>query len=333
MSDYISFPHLNLQFSVNPVAFTLFGFSVRWYGILIALAFLLAFCYFISRSKQFGIDPDKFSDIVIFALLGGVIGARAYYVIFSGDGIGSFFKFAEGEGLRGLAIYGGLIGGVLIGAIACKIRHVRVLPALDLASIGFLIGQAIGRWGNFFNMEAFGSNTDLPWGMTSSTISSYLSLHREELNELGVAVTPSAPVHPTFLYESLWCLLGFILLHFLSKKRRYDGEVFLWYSAWYGLGRTLIEGLRTDSLMLGRIRVSQLLAALLTLAALTILLVIRFRIRKSGSPDYLACYVKTDGWQEECRLAEEKEAARKEKKSRKKTGETPKEDEKDEQDH
>ena len=214
MSDYISFPHLNLRFLVDPVAFTVFGFSVHWYGILIALAFLTGFCYCICRSRRFGIDPDKFSDIMIFALLGGIIGARAYYVIFSGDGIGSFFKFAEGEGIRGLAIYGGLIGGVLVGAIACKIRHIRVLPALDLVSIGFLIGQAIGRWGNFFNMEAFGSNTDLPWGMTSSTISSYLSLHREELNELGVAVTPSAPVHPTFLYESLWCLVGFILLHF-----------------------------------------------------------------------------------------------------------------------
>ncbi len=318
--EYISFPRLGLSFPINPTAFTIFGFSVQWYGLLIAVGFLLAFLYYMRRAKSFGVDPDKFVDIILFAIIGGIAGARAYYCIFSGDGITSFFDFDFSEGIRGLAVYGGLIGGILVAVIACKIHKIRVLPALDLAGICFLIAQCIGRWGNFFNMEAFGSNTTLPWGMWSETISDYLSERQYDLAELGIAVTPSSPVHPTFLYESLWCLAGFVLLHFLSKKRRYDGQIFLYYIAWYGFGRFWIEGLRTDSLMIGRIRVSQLLAALLVVASVVILIVMHSKITRSGDPQYRACYINTEGWIEEQRITEEKREARKAKKERKRLG-------------
>lgn len=261
-SDYISFPNLNLTFNVSPdiVTFKLFGqpFSLKWYGVLIAIGFLLAVIYAIKRAKDFDINPDHMIDVVLVSTIFAFIGARLYFVLFSNDT--SYFEnpisiLQVWNG--GLAIYGGIIFAFLTAIWMCKVRKVNTLAMFDLSSIGFLIGQCIGRWGNFFNQEAYGGNTGNKYllGMTGSLI------------KTGVNATSSYNVtelvHPTFLYESFWCLLGFILLHFVSKKAyKFKGEIFSLYIMWYGLGRFFIEGLRIDSLKFGEMRISQIVAAL-----------------------------------------------------------------------
>lgn len=267
---HVQFPKLNINIDINPTAFTIGNLSVKWYGVLIALSFLLAFFYAMSSCKKFRMDEDKLLDAVIVGIIGGIIGARAYYVIFSTSDqyiknpISALYIW---EG--GLGIYGGIIGGVLCGALVAKLRKINVATVLDLAALGFLIGQCIGRWGNFVNQEAFGVETNLPWGMLSE-------------NTSRVA---SGPVHPCFLYESLWCLLGFVLLHIFSRKfRRYDGQVFILYLIWYGVGRFFIEGLRTDSLItpILPIRVSQLVAVVTVLTGAILLIVFRNRTSLAG---------------------------------------------------
>lgn len=312
----VEFPGLGLTFHLNRVAFQIGDISVTWYGILITLGILLAMVFAMTQCKKFGIIPDKLIDVTLGGVVGGIVGARLYYVAFSWDtfkdDLSSIFKTWEG----GMAIYGGLIGAILVGALIVKLRKMRLLPVLDIACMGFLIGQAIGRWGNFVNVEAFGSNTSLPWGMTGERITSYLSnsANIEALNKLGVTVDPLAPVHPCFLYESLWCALGFLLLFLYSKHRKFDGELFLMYTAWYGLGRGVIEGLRTDSLLLGSIRVSQLLAFILVIAAVIIWCVVRSKIKRAHDENYLKLYVTTDAYQQEVAAYEEKQAKKKNKK-------------------
>lgn len=265
--NIIGFPKLGIEFNIDSTAFSIFGFDIKWYGVIIAFGMLLAMIYCFKRVKEFGLDSDRVIDVVLFGLIGAIIGARSYYIAFSSEvTFADFLKIRDG----GLAIYGGLIGALLVGAIAAKIRKVKLFPLLDMASLGFLIGQGIGRWGNFVNKEAFGSETTLPWGMASKSIENTLGYGAD-----GIAVL----AHPCFLYESIWCLIGFVLLHFYSKKRKFDGEVFLMYSAWYGLGRFFIEGLRTDSLYIGRLRVSQLVAAVCVIVAIGILLVVRSNIK------------------------------------------------------
>lgn len=313
----LEFPKLGIKFTMNQTAFSIGDFSIAWYGIIIAVGFLLALWYGLRNAKRFGINPDKMIDVVIGGIIGGVIGARLYYVIFSWDNykdnLLDIFKIWEG----GLAIYGGLIGAVLAGGLVCKWRKVKFSAMLDVAGIGFLIGQAIGRWGNFVNIEAYGSNTDLPWGMWSEKIVNDYS----SLSSTGSSFSPWDPVHPCFLYESLWCIAGFFLLHFLvSKRRKFDGEVFFSYLAWYGFGRMFIEGLRTDSLMLGNLRVSQLLAGLLVVFSVAFIIVVRRKIARSGDPEYLKPYVQTQGWQEELAAMEKEAQLYKERKMRKKAG-------------
>ena len=312
----VEFPGLGLTFHLNRVAFQIGDISVTWYGILITLGILLAMVFAMTQCKKFGIIPDKLIDVTLGGVVGGIVGARLYYVAFSWDtfkdDLSSIFKTWEG----GMAIYGGLIGAILVGALIVKLRKMRLLPVLDIACMGFLIGQAIGRWGNFVNVEAFGSNTSLPWGMTGERITSYLSnsANIEALNKLGVTVDPLAPVHPCFLYESLWCALGFLLLFLYSKHRKFDGELFLMYTAWYGLGRGVIEGLRTDSLLLGSIRISQLLAFILVIAAVITWLVVRSKIKRAHDEKYLKLYVTTEAYQQEVAAYEEKQAKKKNKK-------------------
>lgn len=256
-----------LQFEMDSTAFELFGFEVQWYGVLIGLGMALAMVYAFLHAKKFGIDSDKMIDAAIVGLVLGIIGARIYYVVFAWDQYkGASFREIIDISQGGMAIYGGILFGLGSGALMCKWRKIKVLPMLDLASMGFLIGQALGRWGNFFNQEAFGSNTTLPWGMYSENTRAFLAKLRDV-----PGINPNAPVHPCFLYESLWCALGFVLLHIFSKKRKYDGQIFLMYVAWYGIGRFFIEGLRTDSLMFGPYRVSRLLAGLLAIAAIVLL--------------------------------------------------------------
>ncbi|HEX2985955.1 MAG TPA: prolipoprotein diacylglyceryl transferase [Caproiciproducens sp.] len=267
----VQFPGLGIHLQLNEVAFTIGNMTIKWYGVIIAVGFLLAFLYVMASCKKFNIDDDKVLDAIIAGIVGGVIGARAYYVLFyTGDQyiknpISALYIW---EG--GLGIYGGIIGGVLCGTLVAKLRKINVATVLDLAALGFLIGQTIGRWGNFINQEAFGVETNLPWGMVSE----------------NTAKIANGPVHPCFLYESLWCLLGFILLHIFSRKfRRYDGQVFLLYLTWYGVGRFFIEGLRTDSLItpILPIRVSQLVAAITVLTSIVLLLVFRKRTSLMGS--------------------------------------------------
>ena len=213
------------------------------------------------------------------------MGARSYYVILHAEyyhDIREILSIRDG----GLAIYGGLLGALLVGCITAKIRKVRILPLIDCASMGFFIGQCVGRWGNFFNQEAFGCNTTLPWGMSGGRIQSYLINHQASLAAQGMEVNPFLPVHPTFLYESIWCLLGFLMLHFYYKKRKFDGEMFCYYVIWYGTGRFFIEGLRTDSLYIGSLRASQMLAVVSATVALIVVIAMHVRVKKVGAVLY-----------------------------------------------
>ncbi len=294
MTEVLNFPGLGLSFNLSRVAFQIGPFTVYWYGILIAVGVALALTYALTRARKSGIHPDRFIDVIMGGFVGGILGARLYYVAFEWsyykDNLGEIYKVWNG----GLGIYGGLIGGLLVAFLICKWRKVKVLPVFDLAAMGFLIGQSIGRWGNFFNVEAFGGNTNLPWGMTSDRIMYYLLANVDKLQEQGMNIVVNDPVHPTFLYESLWCALGFLLLHLFFKHRRYDGEIFLLYTAWYGFGRFFIEGLRTDSLVIGAVRVSQVLAAVLMFGAIILEIVLRYRIASEHDPEYKKPYGQTE---------------------------------------
>jgi phosphatidylglycerol---prolipoprotein diacylglyceryl transferase len=264
--DTISFPGLGLHFTINQVAIPIPGHPIAWYGIIIAVGLLLALIYGMKRAKSFNITIDDLSDVVIFSIIFAIIGARLYYVFFDPERInGANPYFTDPISILyiwngGLAIYGGIIAAFITAFVVCKVKKISVGAMFDIAALGFLIGQAIGRWGNFVNQEAYGSATKLPWGMVISS----------EPN----------PVHPCFLYESLWCILGFIILHIYSKRRKFNGEVFLMYIMWYAFGRFFIEGLRTDSLMLGNLKVSQLVAAVLFIVAGSLLVYKRRSVKK-----------------------------------------------------
>ena len=265
-SDYttISFPFLGLE--LNPGrGFNIGPLTINFYGLIIGIGLLLAVWYGCKRSKHFGFKEDDILDGVLWVTPFAILCARLYYCIFSWDSYASnpisILYIWQG----GLAIYGGVLGAIVGVVVFCKIKKIKLPALLDLVSLGFLIGQSIGRWGNFFNREAFGEATDVFCKM--GLLNKWTSMVEY--------------YHPTFLYESLWNAAGFVLLHFLSKKRKYDGQIALGYVAWYGLGRAFIEGLRTDSLMWGPVRVSQALAAVSCLAAVTVLLVKHFRPGKN----------------------------------------------------
>ena len=248
---------------IDRVLFTVPGtnFKIYWYGFLITIGILLAMIYGFRRMKTVGIDPDRATDAVIGGLIGAIFGARFYYIIFNTEGM----KFSEFFDIRdgGLAIYGGLIGAILVGGIIAKVRKLKLTALLDVVAPCFLIGQCIGRWGNFFNQEAFGCNTTLPWGMFSEATEEYLMGSTVTVPK-GVTIDPTMPVHPTFLYESIWCFVGLALLVAYIKKRKFNGDIALRYLVWYGAGRFWIESLRTDSLLLVPslgLRASQLVAA------------------------------------------------------------------------
>ncbi len=267
MVNNVQFPGLGIELQLDRVAFTLGNMQIYWYGILIAVGMMLAFIFAFSKAKSFGINDDRFIDVVFGGTIAGILGARLYYVAFAPfkyDSIWQMLDIRDG----GLAIYGGIIVGFISACLLCKWRKVPILPVFDLVAMGFLIGQGIGRWGNFVNQEAFGTNTTLPWGMISENTTGYLENMQGTLSELGVIVDPLMPVHPTFLYESLWCLLGFALLYLYINKRKFNGEIFLIYIMWYGVERAFVEGLRTDSLnTVNDIRVSQAVALISALTA------------------------------------------------------------------
>lgn len=272
-----------IDLTVDPIAFKLpigeSGWTIYWYGIIIALGFVLAIIYGYMRAPKMGINVDRMLDVILVATPCAILGARAYYVIFDPNGsvesVAEFFGFS-GSGISGLAIYGGVIGAVVSGFIMAKLRKVKILDLLDLAAIGFLIGQGVGRWGNFFNQEAFGGPTGSSfWGMTSENVVSEFRLQ---------GMDPTALAHPCFLYESVWCIAGAIVLHILSKKRRFSGETALMYCVWYGFGRAIIETMRTDSLMIGPFKVSFLLSLLICVGAF-VTLVICYKKRKTAVTD------------------------------------------------
>ena len=250
MEHTIGFPNLGLEFTLNRVACTVLGKDIYWYGIIICAGFILAALYVSSRTKEFGITSDNLMDCLIICVPLGIICARIYYVVFEW----SYYAEHPGEIIAiwkgGIAIYGGIIGTLIGLFVYSRVKKLSFASLCDLAAFGLLIGQCIGRWGNFVNGEAHGGPTSLPWGMT---------------------IDGGSMVHPTFFYESLWNLIGFILLHFYSKKRKFKGEMALLYVAWYGAGRAWSEGLRTDSLYIGPVRVSQLLAAISFIAAIAVL--------------------------------------------------------------
>lgn len=268
----ITFPGLGLELNPSPLVFpNLDGFlgNIHWYGLIIGIGFLLAVIYANSRRKQFGVTEDQIMSMLLWAVPLAVVCARAYYCIFNWaffrDNPISCLYIWEG----GIAIYGGVIGAVLGVVIYSRISKVSFGALVDLGGLGLLIGQSIGRWGNFMNREAFGESTD--------------SFLRMGLQHADGTV---GYYHPTFLYESVWNLLGLVILHFLSKKRKYDGEVFTLYVAWYGLGRFFVEGLRTDSLYLfgTGIRVSQMVAIVSFLLALAFFAYKRF-VKKASAED------------------------------------------------
>lgn len=256
----ISFPSLGI--SVNPPrSISLGPLNIYFYGIIIACGLVLAVLYCMNRSKEFGIKEDDILDGVLWVTPFSICCARAYYCIFAwheyaADPISVLYIWNGG-----LAIYGGVIGALIGVSVLCKLKKIKLPTMLDLVLLGFLIGQSIGRWGNFMNREAFGAPTD-----------SFL-----RMGLYNTLTGQTEYYHPTFLYESVWNLCGFVLLHFLSKRRKYDGQIALCYAAWYGLGRCLIEGLRMDSLYWGSFRVSQVLAGISCVAAVIVLIWQHFR--------------------------------------------------------
>ena len=307
----VSFPALGLSFELNRTAITIGGFEVYWYGIIIGVGMLIAMLYAFSKTKELGIDDDKFFDVIIVGIIAGVVGARAYYIIFSSPG--QFNTFADIIDIRdgGLGFYGAVIFAFASVFFMCRYKKMKMLPILDITSIGFLLGQGLGRWGNFFNQEAFGTNTKLPWGMTSDTIQRYLTSNLSNIEAHGMKVDPSLPVHPTFLYESIWLLIGFLVLTLFLKKRRFDGELTLMFIAWNGAGRVFIEGLRTDSLYLGNIRISQLLAGVGVILSIGAIVFIRIKQKKSGDEKFLMPFGHTEEWATEyAAIAERQEQAK-----------------------
>ena len=282
MVYHVQFPGLGLEFTINRVALSIGGFNIYWYGVIIAVGMLLALLYAFRHAVDFGIDSDRLVDVVAIGTVMAIVCARIYYVAMAPFEYNSVWEMIDIR-LGGIAIYGAVIGAFVFGGLAAKWRKIPLLPLFDLVAIGFLIGQGIGRWGNFVNQEAFGTNTTLPWGMYSEGTKAYLQSVQVTL-PAGVTVDPSMPVHPTFLYESIWCLVGFLALALYVKHRRFHGQIFLLYAIWYGLGRGWIEGLRTDSLLIGNtgLRASQLVAYASALVAF-FLLVAGLR-RTKGKP-------------------------------------------------
>ncbi len=281
MESYIvSFPGLGWSFSVHRVAFSIGSLNVYWYGLLIATGLLLAVMFAFRHAVEFGIDTDRLIDVVCIGTIMAIVCARIYYVVMSPYAYANVWEMLD---IRqgGIAIYGAVFGAFFFGGLACKWRKIPMLATYDLGAMGFLIGQCLGRWGNFVNQEAFGCNTTLPWGMYSIKTQEYLESAVVTV-PAGVTIDPTQPVHPTFFYESMWCLVGFVMLALYFKKRKFNGDVALRYAIWYGLGRFWIEGLRTDSLLLVPsigLRASQLVAAVTVVVSIVLEIVLTRKYR------------------------------------------------------
>ncbi|MBR6676960.1 MAG: prolipoprotein diacylglyceryl transferase [Clostridia bacterium] len=285
---YISFPGLGIKpFHIDPNAFSIFGVSVTWYGLFITIGMVLAFFYCMRRAKQEGISSDDMLDLAIITVILSISGARLYYVLFSLDqmiatGGSAWQNFTQTlynmVNIRGggLAIYGGVIGGFIAALIISKWKKIKFPLLLDILVGGVFIGQIIGRWGNFINGEAYGYATSLPWRMGLHVVAGD-GIYGQNLENY-------IEVHPTFLYESLWNLVGLVILCAYYNRKKFPGQLFAFYLIWYGAGRAVIEGLRTDSLWLfgeGSIRVSQALGIVTVLIGTCIMVIGYLRIKKN----------------------------------------------------
>ena len=266
----ISFPGLGIgEFDINPIAFNIFGKKdIAWYGIIITTGIIAGFFCMLLRAKYEDINPDDILDLAIYVVIFGVIGARTYYVLTKLDNYHTFLDVISVWN-GGIAIYGAIIAGGLTTYIVAKIKKIKPGKLLDMIGPAVMIGQIIGRWGNFTNAEAFGSETTLPWRMGISNINYSATIY----------------VHPTFLYESLWNLLGFIWINLLYKKKKFDGQIFLYYVMWYGFGRMFIESLRSDSLYIGEFKISQLVGFFSFIISVTILIVMSVKSRNKKIKD------------------------------------------------
>lgn len=268
-----------LKLKLDPIAFSIpLGerhWDIYWYGIIIAVGFSLALIYGYRNAKRFNINTDKMLDVIIVTVPVAIFCARTYYLIFDGEkleSIGDFFGF-NSSGFAGLAILGGVFGAFGCGAVMCKIKKIHILDMFDLAAIGFLIGQGIGRWGNFVNQEAFGTFTGSSWwGMESAKTIHYMG---------GEGL-----VHPCFLYESVWCLLGVFVLHKISLNRKFSGQIVLCYGIWYGFERGFLELIRTDSLTWGMIRISSLLSFVICITCSIILFAVTRKLKVEENREY-----------------------------------------------
>lgn len=280
MNMNINFPHLNIYLEHVGNSFTIFGISIAYYGVIIAIGMLAGILMATYEAKRTGQNPEDYFDLAIVAIIFSIIGARAYYVIFSWDkykdNLLNIFRLRQG----GLAIYGGVIAAIITTLVFSKIKNLSFPKLADTAGLGLILGQIIGRWGNFFNREAFGGYTDGLLAMQipvdavrdSSDITAEMLEHIVEVGEISYI-----QVHPTFLYESLWNLAVLGILLIVRHHKKFEGEVFLLYLIGYGIGRFWIEALRTDQLLIPSttIAVSQVLAAVLVVVSAVILLVSR----------------------------------------------------------
>lgn len=291
---YVSFPGFNIEpFHMDPIAFSVFGIQVHWYGVIITFGMILSVLYAMYHAKYERVKTDDVIDLALYLIIFGVIGARLYYVIMEFDSyIATGGTFWENVGKTlyniiavwngGLAIYGGIIAGVITGFLFARRKRIRFSVVADIAGPSVLIGQLIGRWGNFVNVEAFGGETTLPWRMgILKSVDGGQSFYSEMY------------VHPTFLYESLWNLLGVILITILYKKKKFHGQMFLFNMAWYGFGRMCIEGLRSDSLYVGNMRISQFVGFVAFVLGTVLMILNLHREKKTAAPiPYTAMYTK-----------------------------------------
>lgn len=280
MINHVQFPNLGIAVTINRVAFSIFGFDIYWYGIIFAFTMVSGATVALHLGKKLGINEDDFIDAIIVGAICGIIGARAYYVAFAPfeyETLWDMINLRDG----GIGIYGGLIAGAVSGWFICKWKKIRYFDAADCIFTGFLFGQTFGRWANFMNQEAFGTNTDNLFGMISENTTRYLTRVAPSLAEQGIIVDPNMPVHPTFLYESVWCAIGFIILITHFKKRKFSGEMLCMSAAWYGFGRFFIEGLRTDSLATtGGLRTSQIIAVVTVVASVAFIVYNYIKLNK-----------------------------------------------------
>lgn len=293
LTDYtaVRFTGIDHVFNVYSTfcEFSLFGvdFSIKFYGVIIAFGFLLAVLFGGRMAYKWKLDLNKMLDILLFGTIGGILGARLYYVVFEWEYYSRHLAEIPQIWHGGLAIYGGLIGGIIGAYFTCRRNGLNFLKLLDLAGMSFLIGQGIGRWGNYANQEAFGTNTEGFLGMSSSKVTEYIYAHESEFLEKGISMDPALPVHPTFLYESVWCIFSFFVLYLICRKAyKFSGQLILGYGILYGLERTVVEGLRTDSLYIGStsLRVSQVLSLVLAVCCLAVMIIKLVQLKKNPVP-------------------------------------------------